>query len=1439
MELEQLDAKEQTTMKRLHKHTGTTASALRTLVWGLLTLVLLLPSSQAQQLLDDFDRPNNNTVGNGWTEYESVIPTSISVTDNTLFMRSPGTARDYVSRPVPGTYAAVLSDNACKLEWAFSMRQTRSNPTGFNSGQWGLAMVLAASDPDLLSGEGYAVVLGTPNSTTNRLRLVRYSGGLTADANITNIITTGNFAQQYLDVRVVLEPSTGTWSLFYTDNGTGPFGDPLAASTAAGSAVDNTFTGTTLGYIGSLWNHASGNQARGVFDNIHVPYECQTRLDMVLATDSALETDGTHAIAVAITNPDPNNDTQVSVTLASGDPARVGGFTTQVLTFPAGSSAPQSVVFDILDDGGCAGNETLTFVLHDAVGGTGSPLIGDRDHTELTIVDPQSTARLLVSESFETDGAGSRYQLSAPHGTGPGGAYFLRTDEAGFTTAGALVPGNIHGTHAIGATNLGPLATNSEVTITVPGIDILGMYGVDIELLVAARNESVYDNSTANRDHLLIEVNVDGQGWAEVGAFRSMGAIGVDNKRFAQDTNLDGRGDGTRLSMNLRRYSIPMAISGSSMDLRLRMRTTAVMEEIYFDDLRISGMLCRPVHYSAGSGNSDDPVWSNVRNGAGSVASMDRLATLVVLDGHEISFIGNDMLELTVEAGGSIDLQSNTVTLHGGKLVVDGTLTADQGQLILMGPDAMVVEGGGTLDMYDVTVGRPEGVELRMPMSVRGTLQLLEGVLDNQVNITLVSNANGTGRLGPVPAGADLLGTMTAQRWVPGGATNWRLIGSPVQGATVADWNNDFFTAGFPGSNYPNFYSGSQLWPSIRWYDETLPGPDMNTGLVGVTGNAQPLLTGQGFAAWCGDNLGGTAAFTIDVTGTPHIAQTPMGLPMSWTNSGNPSADGYNLVSNPLPSAIDFSLIQRGADVSNFYWVYDPVSGNNATWNGVVGTNGANGIIQSSQAFWLKANGPAVTTTVDETAKVNDQSGGFFGGLILQDLAMLRLRVDGDLNTFSDEAVVVFQEGEGIAKMAFGHPDAPRIATQGTQDAHYAINMYGVPSGSIAIPVHVQVPAQGNWVLTATGLEQIAGISCLVLEDLVHGTMTTLQEGTTYSFTAEPGAEGARFIIHVSAPLHYASTPASCHGVSDGAVEVTLPEGVATISLLDPFGEVLATTQGSQVNFTGLPAGNYMTRVEGIAGCDALTSNVRIDEPMPMELLVESTPAVCGMSDGHLAVYVLGGTAPHAMAWSNGAVGADMDAAAGVYGLSVTDAHGCVLQRDDLVIEATAVPVASFLVEGELFVQHEAVQFVYTGSMSGDITWDMGDGTVRNELHPVHTYSLPGTYTVTLTTAAGACQEQAVAQVIVQAATGIRSLEASNYRVWSNGTHFVVDHEFSGGQVLYIEVLDATGKLHVQQNYSDGPGRVLVPATALPNGVWFVRLTHDGVQQTQRVPLMR
>ncbi|MBX2978754.1 MAG: PKD domain-containing protein [Flavobacteriales bacterium] len=1396
----------------------------------------------AQAPLDDFDRPNNLVVGNGWVETETSAPGSISVENGVLFMKSPSIGRDHASRAFVGGHDPVLGNNQCTLEWAFSMRQTRSNPTGFDPEGWGIAVVLAGSDADPLQGSGYAVVLGTPNSTTNRLRLVRYTGGLSQNSNITNIITTGNFAQQHLDVRVTFDPADGTWSLFYADQGSGPFGNPRNASTPGGTAVDVVHASTPLGHFSCLWNHAIGSQARGVFDNIHVPYACETRLEMVSASASAMETDGSYLIGVRITNPHPTVPTQVSVVRTSGDADRVGGFTTEVLTFPAGNSAVQYVPVQILDDGGCTGNGMINFQLQGASGGSGSPIIGDLSDLQLTIVDPQSTQLSLLDESFETDGAGSRYFLSVPHGVGPGGAYFLRADLGGFAVAGALAPTNMEGTHAIGATRLGPLATNSEITITVPALDIMGMYGVDIGLRVAARSSSNYDNSTADRDHLLVEVNVDGAGWTTVGAFRSTAVIGGNNKRIAQDTDLDGRGDGSPLNTALRNFSIPMSIQGNTMDVRLRLRSTDVLEEIMIDDLRVAGVLCKPTYYSAQSGVSTDPIWSTVRNGVPASAAIDKLASLVVQDGHEVSLQAAQVRDLAVEAGGLLNILSNTVEVFGELLSVDGILTDVQGHLVLEGQSPLAITGAGLINIHDITVDRPAGVLAEAPMALRGTLQLENGVLDNRAGITLLSSATRTARLGPVPVSADLLGNITMQRFVPGGRTNWRMLGSPVQGATIADWNADFYTTGFPGSNYPNFTQGNTLWPSIRWYDEQHSGSDMNDGLTGVSGNEQPLLTGQGFVAWCGDDIQGTQPFVVDVTGPPTIARSPITLPMSYTNTGSAAADGWNLVANPLPSPILFSAISRDADVQNAYWIFNPATGNYATWIAGVGTNGANGAIQSSQAFWLRANGPAVTTTLGEAAKTRTHAGGLFGGLEQQQQAMLRLSISSSINEFSDETVIIFQDGtptlgdEDAVKLVLAHPQAPQIASRSSDQHELAINRFGSFANDVAIELAVKVAVTGTYTITTTDMEHLNGLSCLVLEDLVTGTITPLHEGATYSFSmaANANAEEPRFMLRATAPIPFTFSSAACFGAG-GSAQLDVPAGAYGITWSSSAGEVLFS---DVTTVEELPAGNYQVSVSGTgSACGQLVQSFTIAEPFAMEVYVEAgMPSCHDASDATLALEVLGGVAPYTYLWSNGATTATLqNVGAGSYVVTVTDANGCTLQPGALVVNAPA-PLGGEIVEPEATVVGQAVFFVSTAPASSEHSWDFGDGNTSSDWAPVHSYDLPGTYVVTLTLRDGECQRSLQTTISVSVSTGLNELDADEVRAYSNGEALVLLSNL--GQELHVQVYDAAGRMKTVKRVPAHSNRLEIPTSGWAPGVYFLNASTSWEQWTFTLPVV-
>ena len=198
--------------------------------------------------------------------------------------------------------------------------------------------------------------------------------------------------------------------------------------------------------------------------------------------------------------------------------------------------------------------------------------------------------------------------------------------------------------------------------------------------------------------------------------------------------------------------------------------------------------------------------------------------------------------------GAGLLLGANDLSVFGSSIVLDGDVESTTGELRFEPAAAATITGAGSIDVNDMSVDAAVSLSNAVTTDIRGTLLLENGTFSVSGNTRLVSNASGTARLGPVGTGASYSGDLIVERFIPGGATNWRLLGSPVAGRTVFNWKDDFFMAGFTGSHYPNFYSGGVLWPSVRKYDETVSSADLNAGLVGVAGTKG---FGGGFAASC------------------------------------------------------------------------------------------------------------------------------------------------------------------------------------------------------------------------------------------------------------------------------------------------------------------------------------------------------------------------------------------------------------------------------------------------------------------------------------------------------------------------------------------------------------------------------------------------------------
>ncbi|MFZ1694700.1 MAG: PKD domain-containing protein [Flavobacteriales bacterium] len=1408
----------------------------------LLAMVLagIAHHARPQVVVDHFNRPDDAVVGNGWTETESAAPSSTAIAANGLMMYAGVSGIDFIAKPTPGAYDPILSANGCLLTWQFNMRMTRLNPTGFNPGSYGSAVVLAGSHADLREGTGYAVVLGSVSGTIDPLRLVRYNGGLDANANLTDIAAHGDFGNEYLSVTVTYQSMTGAWNMYLATSTSSFPAMPEAVSPVA-SGNDGTYAGIALPYLGCYYNHGAVVSERVRFDNVRVPQDCSTRFDFVSSSITVNETAGTVAIPVQVTNPSPFVDSWVDVQLIAGDASRVDGFATGTIHFQGPNAATVELDLAVISDGSCTGDAPIQLQLANPVGGQGTPEIGAQSVLTLTIADDNRSYATLLAESFETDGAGSRYALNTPHAAPATDAYFMRGTSAELVALGGLAATSIDGARMIAVENLTAFAPDAEAILTFNPIDIKGVSGISISLLAGARNATVYDRLAAQRDYLIVQVRVDGGAWATVGAFRAQGTGSSVDKRLRLDTDLDGEGDGAILTAALQSFQFPVAMIGEQLEARVRARSTSGNEEVFYDNIVVQGTRCRVTHYSQASGNTSDAIWSNQRNGAGEGAQWnDHTASYVIQAGHTVVADDAELLirNLTIEAGGSFDLGTAALEVRGDRMHASGPFSGTNGELRIRAEELILVDGPATCSLGNVNVAAGERTDMEGHWDIHGTLQLESGDFNALAgHVTLRSTVERTGRLGPVPADVDYRGEMKVERYIPGGNTNWRLLGSPVADNTVLRWQDDFITAGYPGSHFPNFTANGDLWPSIRYYIEEVNGPDQNDGLVGVTSSNMPLEMGRGYAAWSGSTLTTTTPFVLDVRGEPYIANEPIVLPLTWTDH-DLGSDGWNLVSNPLPSPIDFTLLQRGDDVVNMYWIFNPATGTMASWSTEGGTNGANGIIQSSQGFWVRTKGPDLTLSVTESAKVDENSGGVFGGTKSQrQPSYVRLRIHSGINNFSDETMVFFHvgspafESNDVPKLIFSHPQAPQLASMSETGQWIAMNAYGAYTNDIVIPLVVDVAVTGTYTLTAAELVNL-GLSCMRIEDLETGTLTPLTEGGSYTFTmaADANPFTIRFRLHGSAPMPLITEGPRCDGFVDGSAGVTLSDN-ATVTWSHAAGGVIAQQAGSASDVLvvdGLTAGDYTLSVVAAGGCAPMSTTFTLTAPAVLTAEAIITQETCnGNSDGLIEITPTGGTEPYAFVWNNGAEVATLQAGQGEYTAQVIDANGCTITTGPHAISVANEAVA--VANGPLVPVQVTVPTAFSslGSEGDTYHWDFGDGSTSDAPDCEHSYELPGTYQVVLTVEHQGCTATDQIEVVVETTTGLRDARDNGLTAWFAHDHIVIDYDRESATPVRIEVLNTAGQLHATHRATGVRGRILIPAADLAAGAWVMRITDD------------
>lgn len=323
---------------------------------------------QTAVFLDDFNRSSLTTgapttyattvtAGDGGA---SIVSSSFLSLTNDATAAANGNGITYVSgltTDFAAPYNTTLSANGGVVEWTFNFRYNRTtNPAGFTAGNYGTAIILAASSASFHNaGNGYAIAYGNA-STPDPIRLVRFTGGLTG--TVTTIISSGTddiaAVNNFVSVRVTYDPGGDNWALYVRDDGASGWADPSSGVfTQRGTTTsDNTYTSTAMTDFGFYWSYATAANQTSQFDNFRVTVASVAAPAIVVSTLS-LPSFGDVLVGSASTEQSytvsgSNLTDAISITAPSGfeiSTTSGSGFGSSVILAQSGGSVPPTTIY--------------------------------------------------------------------------------------------------------------------------------------------------------------------------------------------------------------------------------------------------------------------------------------------------------------------------------------------------------------------------------------------------------------------------------------------------------------------------------------------------------------------------------------------------------------------------------------------------------------------------------------------------------------------------------------------------------------------------------------------------------------------------------------------------------------------------------------------------------------------------------------------------------------------------------------------------------------------------------------------------------------------------------------------------------------------------------------------------------------------------------------
>jgi hypothetical protein len=441
------------------------------------------------------------------------------------------------------------------------------------------------------------------------------------------------------------------------------------------------------------------------------------------------------------------------------------------------------------------------------------------------------------------------------------------------------------------------------------------------------------------------------------------------------------------------------------------------------------------------------------------------------------------------------------------------------------------------------------------------------------------------------------VGTVNVERYIDVNGRNkqWRTLGFP--------YSNNMTISSISGMSINTDAANRSMMYFNESADNALYGNTgvRNAGYVSFTALSESLSAGRGVMAWIYGNSGGTPVsgtmsgnLTVTSSGTLYESGNAVSLPVYYTVAA--SYRGWNLVSNPYASNIDWQGVSR-TNIDDALYRWDPQVANWTSCNSSGGnTGGADRYIESGGAFFVHANAANPVLTIPQSAKTGTgttkthfsrspltldlPSERVPDGASSVRLAGIRIKASGMGNPLPDENYIDFSQADATEGFdskydagAMGRSsgagiflldksgedyvmqfDKPIMET-GREKRYYPLTVTTPQPGSTKI----ELSTEGSW----NSLNSVT-----LIDQKERKTMVMKGNALSYSFTMDKLKEAGRFLVavnHVAPAVESGSSSLTVrllgNPVSREEIDVLVLHPTSM-----PKRWVLTTTTGQRVN---------------------------------------------------------------------------------------------------------------------------------------------------------------------------------------------------------------------------------------------------------------------------------